>query len=364
FASAGDLALAAHEALSDPDQDHADNILRRSQEATLPAGSTITPAPTLADTEMAPAPSPAPAANTPPPAQSSAPPYSGAAGPASGPIPRAPQTGQPWAPASGPVPAAGQAAAYYQGAGPNWGSPPPQQPWNQPPKPKRNPWPIIAAVAVVLVVAVAGVGIWLMIRPKPAPPPPDPIPADRLSALLLGPSDINSIMGSSTMEPGKPIQSMDTSSVTLSSPDCQGALYTSQDPVYAGSGYTGVSGLVSSEPGDNYDHWVNQAVVRFPSADKAKSFMQTAAGKWKGCAGKTVTVTNKGKTYRWTFAQINGSPPKMTVLDTQEGADGWECERAMSQANNVIVDVNACGYHITDQGGQITDKIVGKIETE
>ncbi|WP_142245520.1 sensor domain-containing protein, partial [Mycobacterium sp. IS-836] len=307
---------------------------------------------------------PAAAANTPPPPQSSAPAYSGATGPASGPIPRAPQTGQPWAPASGPVPAAGQPAAYYQGAGPNWGSPPPQQPWNQPPKPKRNPWPIIAAVAVVLVVAVAGVGIWLMIRPKPAPPPPDPIPADRLSALLLGPSDINSIMGSSTMEPGKPIQSMDTSSVTLSSPDCQGALYTSQDPVYAGSGYTGVSGLVSSEPGDNYDHWVNQAVVRFPSADKAKSFMQTAAGKWKGCAGKTVTVTNKGKTYRWTFAQINGSPPKMTVLDTQEGADGWECERAMSQANNVIVDVNACGYHITDQGGQITDKIVGKIATE
>src|SRR6202008_4068178 len=36
YASAGDLALAAHEALSDPDQDHAAHILRRSQEATLP----------------------------------------------------------------------------------------------------------------------------------------------------------------------------------------------------------------------------------------------------------------------------------------------------------------------------------------
>ena len=38
YASAGDLALAAHEALSDPDQDHANNIVRRSQEATLPTG--------------------------------------------------------------------------------------------------------------------------------------------------------------------------------------------------------------------------------------------------------------------------------------------------------------------------------------
>ena len=35
YASAGDLALAAHEALSDPDQDHATDILRRSQEATV-----------------------------------------------------------------------------------------------------------------------------------------------------------------------------------------------------------------------------------------------------------------------------------------------------------------------------------------
>jgi serine/threonine protein kinase len=378
YASAGDLALAAHEALSDPDQDHAADILRRSQEATLPAGSNVAPPPTLAGITMAPSQPPVPTANTPPPSpvQSSPTPYGGPAssGPTSRPLPQS-QTGQPWGPTSGPTPAASQPTPtpqYYQGSSGNWGGPPsgaspPQQfsgptPWNQPPpKPKRNPWPIIAAVAVVLVVVVSGVGIWLVIKPSPPSPPPPPIPAERLSALLLSPSDIDSIMGSSNIQPGKPILSMDTSPVTLSLPDCQGALYTSQDPVYAGTGYTGVSGLVSSEPGDNYDHWVNQAVILFPSADKAKSFMQTAADKWKGCAGKMVTVSNKGKTYRWTFAQINGSPPKMTVMDTQEGADGWECQRAMSQANNVIVDVNACGYHISDQGGQITDKIVAKI---
>lgn len=44
YASAGDLALAAHEALSDPDQDHAADILRRSQESTLPAPPKPVPA--------------------------------------------------------------------------------------------------------------------------------------------------------------------------------------------------------------------------------------------------------------------------------------------------------------------------------
>ena len=276
------------------------------------------------------------------------------------------------------MPAAGQPGPqYYPAHGGNWAGTPPTPPtppqpfaagptpWNQPPaKRKGSPWPIIAGVAVLLVVVVSAVGIWFVVRPKPGPPPPDPIAPDHLSALLLSRPDINSVMGSSSMEPGKPIKEMDTSSVTLSSPGCQGALYTSQDPVYAGTGYTGVSGLVSSEPGDNYDHWVNQAVVAFPSADKAKAFLQTTADKWKACAGKTVTVTNKGKSYTWTFAQINGGPPKMTLADTQEGADGWECQRAMGVANNVIVDINACGYHINDQGGQIADKIVEKINTQ
>ena len=314
YASAGDLALAAHEALSDPDQDHATHILRRSQEATLPTPATTTPPPQ---------PQPQPPTNYPT-----------------------------WTPTpSQPIP------QHY-----------PTNDWNnQPPPHNRNPWPIIAAIAAVLIVIVgAAMGIWVVVKPNPKPAPaPQLIQTERLSDLLLSSSEIDSIMDSSTMQPGKPITSMDTSSVTLSQPACQGALYTSQDPVYAGTGYTGVSGLVSSEPGDNYDHWVNQAVVLFPSADKAKAFLETSARNWKGCAGKTITVTNKTKTYRWTFGQINGHPPKITVVDTQEGADGWECQRALGLANNVVVDVNACGYHIDqDQGGQITDKIVERVNNQ
>ncbi len=229
---------------------------------------------------------------------------------------------------------------------------------------KTNPWPLVAgAAAVVLVLVLGAIGIWIAIRPKPVQPP-QPVAEERLSALLLNSSEVNAVMGSSSMQPGKPITSMDSSPVTVSLPDCQGALYTSQDPVYAGTGYTAINGLISSEPGDNYEHWVNQAVVAFPTADKARAFVQTSADKWKNCAGKTVTVTNKAKTYRWTFADVKGSPPTITVIDTQEGAEGWECQRAMSVANNVVVDVNACGYQITNQAGQIAAKIVDKVNKE
>jgi serine/threonine kinase PknH len=378
YASAGDLALAAHEALSDPDQDHAATILRRSQEATLPGPPASTPGPTLAGTAMAPATPPIPAVTTPPPApaEQSRTPYPNpvSSGPISGPVPQS-QTGRPsWAPDSGPIPAASQRGwggpppgAPPPGAPPP-GAPPPQQfigptPWNQPPPPsKRNPWPIIAAVAVVLVVAISGLGIWIF-WPNPVPPP-DPIPPERLGGLLLSPGDVNSIMGSSTMLPDKPITTMDDPSITLSLPACQGALYTTQNPAYVGTNYTGVNVLVSSEPGDNYEHWVKQAAVGFPSADKAKSFLKTSLDKWKACSGKTVTVNNRNKTFTWSFGQVQGSPPKIAMLDSQKDADGWQCEHVMSAANNVIVDVNACGYHITNQGGQVADKIVDKVNNE
>ncbi|QUR68493.1 serine/threonine-protein kinase PknH/PknJ [Mycobacterium spongiae] len=395
FASTGDLALAAHDALSTPDQDHADDIVRRSQESTLPAPTKVPPAPTLPATGMAPGMAAPPRAAGPPrstpvqpprapypPAASSGPSRSaGPARPARPPgrsraMPQQTPPGPPgWAPGSGPMPAVSPPPTtppQYQGG--SWSgtppkTPPPPQPggpssWDQPPAPaKRLPWIAAAAVAVVLVFVVGGVGIWMITRPKPTPPP-KPVAEERLSALLLGTAEINSVMGSSSMKPGKPITSMDASPVTLSAPECQGALYTTQDPVYAGSGYTGVSGLVSSEPGDNYDHWVNQAAVTFTSADKANAFLQTSLRTWKRCAGKTVTVTNKGKTYRWTFSEVRGGPAAITVVDTQEGADGWECQRAMSAANNVIVEVNACGFHITNQAGEIAEKMVENVNQE
>jgi serine/threonine kinase PknH len=368
YASAGDLALAAHEALSDPDQDHAANILRRSQEATLPGTSEITPAPTIAATSMAP---PQPYVTTPPPApmQSSPTPYP-PTGPSSGPMPWAAQTPRPWAPDSGLVPT----PQYYQGGSGNWGGPPPgatppQQfsgpiPWNQPPaKPKRNPWPIIATVAVVLVVVVSGVGIWLIFRPKPVPPP-RPISSDRLSALLLSSSEINSIVGSSDMQPGKPVTAMDTSSYTGSLPQCQGALYPAQQPAYADTGYQAESGLVYHDPKDTQGkihHLVDENVISFPTADKANAFVETAQDKWKACAGQPITITGKGETYRWTFGQMNGDPPKIALARTQEGAAGWACQHAISAANNIVVDVDACDYNLNNQASQAAEQIVAKV---
>ncbi|OBK23429.1 serine/threonine-protein kinase [Mycobacterium asiaticum] len=165
YASAGDFARAAHDALSDPDQDHAENILRRSRESTLP-GTAVTPQPS------GPSSGPLPSAPqySPPPA------YGDPIG--SGPLQRQPPPSQPsWGPGSGPIPSQTpppQPPQYFQSG--SWGGTPPggQPPagpaaWTQggqPPGGKRNPWPIVAAAAaVVVVLVVAGIGIWYATKP-------------------------------------------------------------------------------------------------------------------------------------------------------------------------------------------------------
>ncbi len=359
YASAGDLALAAHQALSTPDQDQAATLLRQSQEAVLPG-----PAATLAPTFV---PSPPHAATpTPTPAASTASPDPAG----SGPLPRStPPPTLTWAPDSGPIPAGGQPTAspqFLQGGG--WpgqpATPPPPQPssppsWTPPSPRKPNPWLLLGIAALVVVAVLGGLGIWLATRPTP-PPAPTLTPPERLSSLLLSPAEINAIMGSSTMQPGNPIQAMDTST-TLSNPDCQGALYGIQDSAYAGSGETGVSGLISHEPGDNHDHWIAQSAVSFPSIDKARAFVQTSGHKWKTCAGQTVTNNDNGQTVRWTFGNLTGASPRITQVDTQEAGGGWSCQRALSAVSNVVIDVNACGNHITNEAAQITDKMAAKV---
>lgn len=361
YASAGDLARAAHDALSDPDQDHAANILRRSEEKTLPAS-----APTQPGT-----------VNTPAQTWAAPPkPYPGSAG--SGPLPRTepgPAAQPGWTPTSGPIPASAQpstpAPRFFQSAG-GWSgqppAPPPQQPprgWmpGPPPPPprKRNVWPIAAVAALVIAVALGAVTVFVLTRPKPNPPPP-PLPPERLSGLLLSTTEIDGVMGASNMQPEKPLDSLGAATTDLSNPDCRGAIDAGRVPVYAGSSYTGVSAVELHEPGDSFDHWVIQYAIGFPSADKAAAFLSSSAAKWKACAGQNVAVTENGQTNHWSLGTFTGGDHDIGILNTSEGANGWACQRALKAESNVVMDVTACEYSgLSDQASQIAAKMAAKI---
>jgi serine/threonine protein kinase len=148
YATAGDLAAAAHDALAAPDQDKADTIVTRSSEATVraeltppqtPAGSSTPPPSFSPPWSATPTPSPFVAASIQPPYP---PPPTGPTGPGG------------WGP-TGPVGPGGP-------GGPPPGGPPPWQPAPSGPMPSAQPpnrnWvPIIIAAVVAFLLVVGGV---------------------------------------------------------------------------------------------------------------------------------------------------------------------------------------------------------------
>ena len=143
YASAGDLATAATDALTHREQDQAATILQRSEAATRPAMMPPPPPPSHPQLQTPPP--------TPPPYQfshTSPPPP-----PPSGPRPVAFHTPSP--PSSGPP------------SGPMWStSPPPPGPPQKPPSGgTKVPWIPLAAAAAVFVLVVGALGIWLIVKP-------------------------------------------------------------------------------------------------------------------------------------------------------------------------------------------------------
>jgi hypothetical protein len=186
------------------------------------------------------------------------------------------------------------------------------------------------------------------------------VPEDRLSSFLLTVDEGNAIMGSTNMEDLGGSATLDTNAFAVSNPDCLGAAHIVQPPVYADSGYTAVKFDVLHEPGQRYTHSIEQAVTTFPSADQALAFVQTSAGKWKACAGKDISDSLNGGALQWTFGNLVGDPPKISMIMNRHNARGWTCQRVLSAVWNAVVDVKACAFKISDQGIQAADKIAAK----
>jgi serine/threonine-protein kinase len=151
FASAGDLAMAATDALTARDQDQAETILQRGAAATMP-GMAMGSAPTLA---AYPPPPPPPGA-TPPPGTPPPPPSFGAT-PAS--FAATPPPSQPYGFAAPPAPPSGP-------GGNPWPPPPPgaNPPGQNPKSSNKAPLIAIGAIVGVLVLAVAAIGIFFLVK--------------------------------------------------------------------------------------------------------------------------------------------------------------------------------------------------------
>jgi outer membrane murein-binding lipoprotein Lpp len=180
----------------------------------------------------------------------------------------------------------------------------------------------------------------------------------KLDDVLLSIGELNGIMGSSQMKVTSELEEMTDHSGEVSDPDCLGAIYGAEEPVYAGSGWTAVRDQVAREPGEDNEHWVEQTAVLYPSAEKAQKFFDESKSTWEKCSGYSVSVDDADASYLWQIDDVTSEDTVITQTTAQEDADGWACQHALSVVSNLTVEAWACSYDVKDEAATIADDMV------
>ena len=194
--------------------------------------------------------------------------------------------------------------------------------------------------------------------------PPPPLAASALDGLLLSSDQIDTAMGATGMGVAWSNNNgeLPDDTETVSDKNCLANYYPGELPVYAGSGWITARNQQLHQPGSDFTAFVQQAVVLFPAATDAAAFFTTSTKQWQTCANRRYTYTRSGESPAiWTVSAVSNTSGTLNARRTQEGFNGWNCQRALTVRNNVSVDVSACSYTEGDFGIKIAHQIANKV---
>jgi hypothetical protein len=187
---------------------------------------------------------------------------------------------------------------------------------------------------------------------------PRPLVERELAELLLSPEQVNAAMGATEMTVTNTQTSMSDNSATMAPQECLAIDGAAEAQVYANSGFQAERDQ-SLNDGDNFTHYLKQAVVLFPIVEKAGAFIDASAQQWLACRQYTHTQSES----QWSVGQISNANGTLSTTATQQNASapGWGCGRALALRNNVIIDINTCSANPADSALQIAEQIAANV---
>jgi hypothetical protein len=221
--------------------------------------------------------------------------------------------------------------------------------------------PMAALAAAVICVLVAGCGDTIGNAESTTPTRsmiPRPLVERELTDLLLSPEQVNVALGAARMSVTTKQNSMSDNSATMEPQECLAIDGAAEGPVYADSGYWAEQDQ-SLNDGDNFKHYLKQAVVLFPTVEKAGAFFDASAQQWPACRQYTHTQSES----QWSVEQVSNANGTLSTVATQQnaGAPGWGCGRALAHRNNIIIDINTCSPNPADSAVKIADQIAANV---
>ncbi|MGO9154666.1 sensor domain-containing protein [Mycobacterium sp.] len=187
-----------------------------------------------------------------------------------------------------------------------------------------------------------------------------------MEGLLLGPGQISAAMGTTGLKVTKTFTVFADYSASVADLDCRVGSETAEKAGYNGSGWSAVQRQILEDTGDieTDKYFVTQALVLFPSAGQAAAFFTASAQRWRACSNRPFTSTMGGRIFgQWDVGPVSNTDGTLSASKTQENADGWACQRALTVANNVAIDIEGCSYNPADSAVNIAYQIEQGITT-
>jgi hypothetical protein len=187
---------------------------------------------------------------------------------------------------------------------------------------------------------------------------PRPLVERELVELLLTPDQVNAAMGATAMTVTNAQTSMSDNSATMAPPECLAIDGAAEAPVYADSGFRAERDQ-SLNDGDNFTHYLKQAVVLFPLVETAGDFFEASAQQWPACHQYSHLQSGS----QWSVGQISNANGTLSTTATELNASppGWGCGRALALKNNVIIDINTCSANPADSAVKIANQIAANV---
>jgi PknH-like extracellular domain len=187
---------------------------------------------------------------------------------------------------------------------------------------------------------------------------PRPLVERELASLLLSPEQVDAAMATKGMTVTDSQSAMADNSATMSPPECLAIDGAAEASIYANSGYWAERDE-SLNNGDDFTHYLKQAVVLFPTPEAAGAFFDASAQQWPAC--REYTHTQSGS--QWSMGEISNANGTLSTIASQHdaGDPGWACGRALALRNNIIIDINTCSANPADSAVRIASLIADDV---
>lgn len=185
--------------------------------------------------------------------------------------------------------------------------------------------------------------------------------AQGLAALLPSADEIADILRTPPLALDHDYTTMPVWDISVADPTCMSAVANTVTAIYDGSRFVEVHGVVLQEAGEDalgYD--IDPAAVRFGNPADAAAFVERISAQWQACTGTSVSYTEDGTVRTWQIGDVEERDGVWSTASV-ESPYGWTCARAVGSVSDVVADVRACGYELTEGADELAADILSRV---